>query len=135
AKDAGFDLGVPFAPGRTDATEEQTDPELFDPLEPNGDGFRNYARNRDNISASPEERLVDKAQLLSLTPPEMTVLIGGMRVLNTNYNGSPKGVFTNRPEQLTNDFFVNLLDMRTTWKAKTDAQNVFEGRDRNTDEV
>ncbi len=135
AKDAGFDIGVPFAPGRTDATEEQTDPELFEPLEPNGDGFRNYARNRDHISASAEERLVDKAQLLSLTPPEMTVLVGGMRVLNTNYDGSQKGVFTNRPEQLTNDFFVNLLDMRTTWKAKTDSQNVFEGTDRNTNEI
>ncbi len=135
AKDAGFDIGVPFVTGRTDATEEQTDPELFEPLEPIGDGFRNYARNRDHISASAEERLIDKAQLLSLTPPEMTVLVGGMRVLNTNYNGSQKGVFTNRPEQLTNDFFVNLLDMRTTWKAKSDSQNVFEGRDRNTNEV
>lgn len=134
AKDAGFDIGVPFTPGRMDATEEDTDAELFDPLEPNGDGFRNYFRNRDNIGASAEEMLIDKAQLLSLTPPEMTVLVGGMRVLNTNYDGSNHGVFTERPGHLTNDFFVNLLDMRTTWKAKSDAQNVFEGADRSSGE-
>ncbi|NJW52935.1 catalase/peroxidase HPI [Salinimicrobium oceani] len=130
AKDAGFDIGVPFAPGRTDASQEQTDVEAFEPLEPNADGFRNYSRNRDHIAASAEEMLVDKAQLLNLTVPEMTVLVGGMRVLDTNYDGSKNGVFTDRPGQLTNDFFVNLLDMSTTWKAKTDAQNVFEGTDR-----
>ncbi len=135
AKDAGKDIQVPFSPGRTDATAEQTDAEAFEPLEPMGDGFRNYASNKDHINASAEERLVDKAQLLSLTPPEITALIGGMRVLNANYDGSNHGVFTDRPGQLTNDFFVNLLDMRTTWKAKTDAQNVFEGRDRRTNEV
>lgn len=135
AKDAGFDIGVPFAPGRMDASAEQTDAEAFEPLEPNADGFRNYARNRDNIAASAEEMLVDRAQLLNLSPPEMTVLIGGMRVLNTNFDGSNHGVFTDRPGQLTNDFFVNLLDMRTTWKAKSDAQNIFEGKDRNTNET
>ncbi|MEP6260032.1 MAG: catalase/peroxidase HPI [Gillisia sp.] len=135
AKDAGVDIGVPFTPGRTDASQEQTDAEAFEPLEPNGDGFRNYARNRDHISASAEERLVDKAQLLSLTPPEMTVLVGGMRVLDTNFDGSKHGVFTERPGQLTNDFFVNLLDMSTTWKARTDAQNIFEGSDRKTNSV
>ena len=135
ANDAGIDIGVPFTPGRTDASQEQTDTEAFEPLEPNGDGFRNYARNRDHISASAEERLVDKAQLLSLTPPEMTVLVGGMRVLDTNFDGSKHGVFTERPGQLTNDFFVNLLDMSTTWKARTDAQNIFEGSDRKTNRV
>ncbi len=134
AKDAGYDIGVPFNPGRTDALEEQTDAEAFEPLEPNGDGFRNYSRNRDHISASAEERLVDRAQLLSLTPPEMAVLIGGMRVLDTNWDGSKHGVFTDRPGQLSNDFFVNLLDMRTTWKAKTNTQNLFAGSDRNTGE-
>lgn len=135
AKDAGFDIGVPFAPGRTDATQDQTDVEAFEPLEPNADGFRNYARNRDNIAASAEEMLVDKAQLLGLTAPEMTVLIGGMRVLNTNYDSSAHGVFTHRPGQLTNDFFLNLLDMSTTWKEKSDAQNIFEGKDRSTGEA
>ncbi len=135
AKDAGFDVAMPFAPGRMDALEEQTDIEAFEPLEPRGDGFRNYVKREEYISASPEEMLVDKAQLLSLSPPEMTVLVGGMRVLGANYDGSRHGVFTKRPGQLTNDFFVNLLDMNTTWKAKTDAQNVFEGRDRNTGEL
>ncbi|PKD19553.1 hydroperoxidase [Salegentibacter salinarum] len=135
AADAGFDIGVPFTPGRTDATAEKTDVEAFEPLEPNADGFRNYARNRDNISASAEEMLVDKAQLLSLTPPEMTVLVGGMRVLNTNFDGSKHGVFTDRPGQLTNDFFKNILDMRTTWKATSDAQTEFEGSDRTTNSV
>ncbi|MCM4159924.1 catalase/peroxidase HPI [Antarcticibacterium flavum] len=134
AKDAGYDIGVPFAPGRTDATQEQTDVEAFEPLEPIGDGFRNYWSNRDGMNASQEELLVDRAQLLSLTPPEMTVLLGGMRVLDTNYDGSKNGVFTDRPGQLTNDFFVNLLDMRTTWKARTDVQNVFDGSDRNSGE-
>lgn len=135
AKDAGYDIGVPFAPGRTDALEEQTDPELFDPLEPMGDGFRNYMKQRNELSASPEEMLVDKAQLLNLTAPEMTVLVGGMRVLGANYDGSQHGVFTKRPGQLTNDFFVNLLDMKTTWRAKSDSQDLFEGRDRSTNEV
>ncbi|HKL36801.1 MAG TPA: catalase/peroxidase HPI [Salegentibacter sp.] len=135
ASDAGHDIGVPFIPGRTDATAEQTDTEAFEPLEPNADGFRNYARNRDNVSASAEEMLVDKAQLLTLTPPEMTVLIGGMRVLNTNFDDSKHGVFTNRPGQLTNDFFKNILDMRTTWKATSDSQTEFEGSDRATNKV
>ncbi len=135
AKDGGYDIGVPFTPGRADATAEQTDAEAFEPLEPNADGFRNYSRNRDHIEASAEEMLVDKAQLLTLTAPEMAVLVGGMRVLNTNFDESKHGVFTKRPGQLTNDFFVNLLDMRTTWKAKSDAQNVFEGTDRTSNEV
>ncbi|MDT0685937.1 catalase/peroxidase HPI [Autumnicola psychrophila] len=135
AKDAGFDIGVPFAPGRMDASEEQTDAELFDPLEPIGDGFRNYMKKRNSLSASAEELLVDRAQLLSLTAPEMTVLVGGMRALNANFDGSKHGVFTERPGQLTNDFFVNLLDMNTTWKATSDAQDIFEGRDRATGEV
>jgi catalase-peroxidase len=134
AKDAGFDIGVPFAPGRTDATQEQTDVEAFEPLQPIGDGFRNYWSNRDGMNASQEELLVDRAQLLSLTPPEMTVLVGGMRVLEANYDGSKNGVFTDRPGQLTNDFFVNLLDMRTTWKARSEAQDIFSGSDRNTGE-
>jgi catalase-peroxidase len=135
AADAVHEIGVAFIPGRTDATAEQTDAEAFEPLEPNADGFRNYARNRDNISASAEEMLVDKAQLLTLTPPEMTVLVGGMRVLNTNFDGSKRGVFTERPGQLTNDFFKNILDMKTTWKATSDAQTEFEGRDRSTNKV
>ncbi|WP_282017622.1 catalase/peroxidase HPI [Salegentibacter mishustinae] len=135
AADAGHQIGVAFTPGRTDATAEQTDAEAFEPLEPNADGFRNYARNRDNISASAEEMLVDKAQLLTLTPPEMTVLVGGMRVLDTNFDGSKRGVFTDKPGQLTNDFFKNILDMRTTWKATSDAQTEFEGRDRSTNKV
>ena len=135
AADAGHEIGVAFIPGRTDATAEQTDAEAFAPLEPNADGFRNYARNRDNISASAEEMLVDKAQLLTLTPPEMTVLVGGMRVLDTNFDGSKRGVFTDRPGQLTNDFFKNILDMKTTWKATSDAQTEFEGRDRSSNKV
>ncbi|MDT0690287.1 catalase/peroxidase HPI [Salegentibacter sp. F188] len=135
AKDAGYDIGVPFAPGRMDASEEQTDAELFDPLEPIGDGFRNYMKKRNSLSASAEELLVDKSQLLSLTAPEMTVLVGGMRAMNANFDGSRHGVFTEHPGQLTNDFFVNLLDMNTTWKATTDAQDVFEGRNRATGEV
>ena len=135
AKDAGFDIKVPFSPGRMDALEEQTDIEAFEALEPSGDGFRNYVKRAEHVSTSPEEMLIDKSQLLSLTPAEMTVLVGGMRVLDTNYDGSEHGVFTRRPGQLTNDFFVNLMDMQTTWEAKTDAQNVFEGKDRNTKEV
>lgn len=135
AADAGHEIGVAFTPGRSDATAEQTDAEAFEALEPNADGFRNYARNRDNISASAEEMLVDRAQLLTLTPPEMTVLVGGMRVLNTNFDGSKRGVFTDRPGELTNDFFKNILDMKTTWKATSDSQTEFEGRDRSTNKV
>ncbi|QYA24672.1 catalase/peroxidase HPI [Gramella sp. MT6] len=132
ARKAGHDITVPFKPGRADATQEQTDVEAFEPLEPNADGFRNYFRNRDNVSASPEELLLDRAQLLTLTAPEMTVLVGGLRVLNANYDGSKKGVFTDRPETLTNDFFVNLLDMMTTWKSTSEAETEFEGSDRRT---
>ncbi len=135
AKDAGYEIGVPFAPGRMDALEEQTDAEAFEPLEPRGDGFRNYVKKNEYISTSAEEMLVDRAQLLALTPPEMTVLVGGMRVLGANYDESNHGVFTNRPGKLTNDFFVNLLDMTTTWQARSDAQNIFEGRDRKSNEV
>jgi catalase-peroxidase len=135
AKNAGHEVTVPFAPGRTDASQEQTDAEAFEPLEPNADGFRNYTKAHPSISASAEEMLIDKAQLMTLSAPEMTVLVGGMRVLNTNYNQSQHGVFTKRPEALTNDFFLNLLDMRTTWKATSDAQTEFEGRDRTTGEL
>jgi catalase-peroxidase len=135
ANDAGHDVSVPFTVGRADATEEQTDAEAFEPLEPNADGFRNYARNRDNIASSAEEMLIDRAQLLTLTAPELTVLIGGMRVLDTNFDGSKHGVFTDRPGKLTNDFFKNLLDMNTTWKATSENDNAFEGRDRKTGAV
>ncbi|KQC14646.1 MAG: hydroperoxidase [Desulfuromonas sp. SDB] len=128
AKNAGYDIVVPFSPGRTDATPEQTDEALFKVLEPKADGFRNYLKAKYAVSA--EEMLVDRAQLLTLTAPEMTVLIGGMRVLNANYKQSPHGVFTKRPETLTNDFFVNLLDMSTKWNASTEDEDVFEGRDR-----
>lgn len=131
AKDAGFDVTVPFAPGRGDATQEQTDAESFDVLEPVADGFRNYQKQQ--YSVSPEELLIDKAQLLNLTAPEMTVLIGGMRVLGTNYGGTTHGVFTERLGQLTNDFFVNLLDMGVAWKPA--GENVYEGLDRKTGEV
>lgn len=130
AKSAGYDVKVPFTPGRADASQEQTDVESFAVLEPSADGFRNYF-NAHHV-ASPEEMLVDKAQLLTLTTPEMTVLVGGMRVLNTNFDKSRHGVFTGRPEVLTNDFFVNLLDFGTTWKATSDTQNIFEGHDRIT---
>jgi catalase-peroxidase len=130
ANNAGFAIIVPFTPGRTDASQEQTDVEQFDYLEPGADGFRNYVNTRHTAAA--EEMLVDRAQLLTLTAPEMTVLVGGMRVLNTNFGQSQHGVFTKRPEVLTNDFFVNLLDLGTTWKATTETQNVFEGRDRAT---
>jgi len=133
AKNAGHDAQVPFTPGRTDASQEQTDVDSFAPLEPTADGFRNYLRGRQRLSA--EELLVDRAQLLTLTAPEMTVLIGGLRVLNTNFGKSQHGVFTKRPDTLTNDFFVNLLDMGTEWKAVSDAKDVFEGRDRKTGEV
>jgi len=133
AKDAGHDIIVPFTPGRMDATQEQTDIESFSALEPEADGFRNYKKGHHRASA--EEMLVDRAQLLTLTAPEMTVLVGGLRVLNTNYDQSQHGVFTDRPGQLTNDFFVNLTDLGTTWKAVSDDQEVFEGRDRKTDKV
>lgn len=135
AKDAGFDIKVPFTPGRGDASQEQTDVYGFDPLEPIADGFRNFQKSRAEISASAEEMLVDRAQLMTLTAPEMTVLIGGMRVLDTNFDQSKHGVFTDRPGQLTNDFFVNLLDMGTTWKAANEFENMFEGRDRKTGEL
>lgn len=130
AKNAGHDVTVPFTPGRTDASREQTDVESFTVLEPAADGFRNYLKTKYAVSA--EELLVDRAQLLTLTAPEMTVLVGGMRVLNTNFGQSQLGVFTRRPETLTNDFFVNLLDMSTTWKATSEDEDVFEGHDRAT---
>ena len=133
AKNAGFEVTVPFTPGRTDATQEQTDVESFAVLEPAADGFRNYLKTRYTVSA--EELLIDRAQLLTLTAPEMTVLLGGMRVLNANFGQSRHGVFTKRPEMLTNDFFVNLLDMGTTWKASPEADDVFEGRDRKSGEL
>ncbi|MGJ3241934.1 MAG: catalase/peroxidase HPI [Opitutales bacterium] len=132
AKDAGHAITVPFTPGRTDASAEQTDVESFSALEPIADGFRNYMKGRYTVSA--EELLVDKAQLLTLTAPEMTVLMGGMRALGANFDGSKNGVFTDRPGQLTNDFFVNLLDMGTTWEATSEAEDLFEGRDRKTGE-
>lgn len=132
AKNAGYDVTVPFTPGRMDALQEQTDLDSFSVLEPFADGFRNYQKAQSALS--PEELLVDRAQLLTLTPPEMTVLIGGMRVLKANFEGSQHGVFTDRPEELTNDFFVNLLDMRTEWSASADDDQVFEGRDRATGE-
>jgi catalase-peroxidase len=133
AKDAGHDVTVPFKPGRTDALQEQTDVVSFGVLEPAADGFRNYLKTRYDVPA--EELLVDRAQLLTLTAPEMTVLIGGMRVLNANFGQSQHGVFTKVPETLTNDFFVNLLDMGTVWNATSDDENVFEGRDRTTGEL
>jgi catalase-peroxidase len=133
AKNAGHDVTVPFTPGRTDASQEQTDVESFAVLEPAADGFRNYLKTRYAVSA--EELLVDRAQLLTLTAPEMTVLVGGMRVLNANFGQSQHGVFTKRPETLTNDFLVNLLDMNTTWKATSEDEDVFEGRDRATGEL
>lgn len=128
AKDAGFDISVPFAPGRTDATQEDTEVDSFEFLRPMADGFRNYMSAKCPVKA--EEMLVDKAQLLTLTAPEMTALVGGLRVLGANYDGSKHGVFTSTPGKLTNDFFVNLLDLRTTWRATSDAQNVFVGSDR-----
>jgi catalase-peroxidase len=132
AEDAGFTVSVPFAPGRMDASQEQTDVLSFAPLEPEADGFRNYLRT--DYSVSPEEMLVDKAQLLTLTPPELTVLVGGMRALGANFEESANGVFTDRPGQLTNDFFVNLLDMATVWKPAGGSSNLFEGSDRVTGE-
>jgi len=133
AKNAGHDVTVPFTPGRTDASQEQTDVASFAVLEPAADGFRNYLKTKYAVSA--EELLVDRAQLLTLTAPEMTVLVGGMRVLNANFGQSKHGVFTKRPEMLTNDFFVNLLDMRTTWKATSEDKAVFEGCDRESGEL
>ncbi len=133
AKDAGTAVEVPFAPGRVDATQEQTDASSFAVLEPAADGFRNYSKTRFSIGA--EHLLVDRSQLLTLTAPEMTVLVGGMRVLDTNFGESRHGVFTEQPEVLTNDFFVNLLDMRTEWKTSREDEEVFEGRDRATGEL
>jgi catalase-peroxidase len=133
ARNAGFDVQVPFAPGRTDATQEQTDVESFAVLEPIADGFRNYRGKIQPRLA--EHLLVDRASLLTLTAPEMTVIVGGLRVLNANYDQSNVGVFTDRPETLTNDFFVNLLDMDTTWQATSEAAEAFEGRDRRTGEL
>lgn len=130
AQNAEHKVEVPFKPGRADATAEQTDAEAFDALEPRADGFRNYVKGNPNATA--EELLVDKAQLLTLTVPEMTVLVGGMRMLNTNFDGSSHGVFTEKEDALTNDFFVNLLDLGTQWKAVNDAETVFEGTDRKT---
>jgi catalase-peroxidase len=133
AKGAGYDVTVPFAPGRTDASQEQTDVDSFSVLEPQADGFRNYLREGEKLP--PETLLLDRANLLTLTAPEMTVLVGGMRVLNANHAGSQLGVFTDRPETLTNDFFVNLLDMGTEWKVSESTENVYEGRDRATGDV
>jgi catalase-peroxidase len=140
AKNAGRVVTVPFTPGRMDASQEQTDVASFAVLEPFADGFRNYLppsprlrrAGKDQYAVPAEALLIDRAQLLTLSAPEMTVLVGGMRVLNTNVGRSKHGVLTGRPEALTNDFFVNLLDMGTTWKAASDATDVFEGRDRAT---
>ncbi|HEY4149468.1 MAG TPA: peroxidase family protein, partial [Chitinophagaceae bacterium] len=133
AKHAGHEVKVPFRPGRVDASQEQTDVESFAVLEPGADGFRNYTKKKYTVSA--EEMLLDKAQLLTLTAPEMTVLVGGMRVLNTNFDQSHHGVLTTRPGVLSNDFFVNLIDFGTKWSATSDAKDIFEGRDRKTGEI
>ncbi len=133
AKDAGVDVTVPFTPGRMDASQEQTDVQSFAPLEPRADGFRNYISSRQQFMM-PEEALVDRAQLLTLTAPEMTVLLGGLRVLGANAGGSKHGVFTRQPGTLTNDFFINLLDMSTYWEA-AGSDGVYEGRDRKTRQV
>lgn len=130
AKDAGHEINVPFTAGRTDAAQEQTDVESVAYLEPLADGFRNYRKS--GLGATTESLLVDKAQLLTLTAPELTVLVGGLRVLNTNFDGSAHGVFTDKPGQLTNDFFVNLLDMNTAWKAASQDRELYEGTDRST---
>ncbi|MGB3199384.1 MAG: peroxidase family protein, partial [Nodosilinea sp.] len=130
AKNAGHDVTVPFTPGRTDASQEKTDVEAFAPLEPAADGFRNYTSGRHTESL--EELLIDRAQLLNLSAPEMTALVGGLRVLATNADGSKHGVFTDRPETLSTDFFVNLLDLGTTWKATSEDEIEFEGSDRKT---
>jgi catalase-peroxidase len=128
AKEAGHHVEVPFTPGRTDASQEQTDVESFAVLEPVADGFRNFLKSKYAVPA--EELLVDRAQLLTLTAPEMTVLVGGMRALNANFEQSRHGVFTDNPGTLTNDFFVNLLDMGTEWKTASEDDDLFEGRDR-----
>ncbi|MFL6095187.1 MAG: catalase/peroxidase HPI, partial [Blastococcus sp.] len=133
AKDAGFDVAVPFAPGRTDASQEQTDVESFTVLEPTADGFRNYLRPGEKLP--PEIRLIDRAYMLDLTAPEMTVLVGGLRALDANHGRSPHGVLTERPGTLTNDFFANLLDMGTEWRTSESAENVYEGRNRTTGDV
>ena len=133
AENAGHTVTVPFTPGRTDASQEQTDVESFEVIEPIADGFRNYLKRKYSVPS--EKLLIDKAQLLTLTAPELTVLIGGLRVLDTTVGQTKHGVFTRRPEALTNDFFVNLLEMATEWKAVSDAQDVFEGRDRKTGEL
>jgi catalase-peroxidase len=133
AKNAGHRVTVPFAPGRTDASQKQTDVDSFVVLEPIADGFRNYLKGKYSVPS--ETLLIDKAQLLTLTAPELAVLVGGLRVLNTNVGQAKHGVFTKRPEALTNDFFLNLLDMGTEWKAVSDAQDVFEGRNRKTGEL
>jgi catalase-peroxidase len=133
AKDAGHDVKVLFTPGRTDASQEQTDVESFAPLEQTADGFRNYLRGKQLML--PEEALVDRAQLLTLTAPQMTVLVGGLRVLGANAGQSKHGVFTKRPETLTNDFFVNLFDMSTQWQPSAGSDGMYEGRDRKTNEV
>jgi catalase-peroxidase len=133
AKNAGYDVQVPFTPGRTDATQEQTDVDAFVVLEPAADGFRNYLQKGHTLAS--EHLLLDKAFMLTLSAPEMTALLGGMRVLNANAGQSQHGVFTNRPETLSNDFFVNLLDMGTEWKATSEAEDLFEGFDRRTGEL
>ena len=133
AKSAGYDVSVPFTPGRTDASDEQTDEVSFSILEPKADGFRNYLKAKFSVGA--EDLLVDRAQLLTLTAPEMTVLVGGMRALNANFGQSQHGVFTDRPGTLTNDFFVNLLDIGTEWKASANDEDLFEGRDRKSGEL
>jgi catalase-peroxidase len=132
-RNAGYKIPVPFTPGRTDATQEQTDPSSVAVLEPMADGFRNYLKTQYTFST--EELLVDKAQLLTLTAPEMTVLVGGMRALNANHGGTKHGIFTDSQNKLTNDFFVQLLDMSTEWKAVDENQEIFEGRDRKTGAV
>ncbi|MDD9371348.1 MAG: catalase-peroxidase, partial [Acidimicrobiales bacterium] len=132
ARDAGHDVTVPFAPGRTDASQEQTDVDTFDVLEPDADGFRNYLSPDEKLP--PENRLLERANMLSLTAPEMTVLVGGMRALDANVGQERHGVLTDRPGVLTNDFFVNLLDMGTEWKPSASAEHVYEGRDRRTGE-
>ena len=140
AKNAGQKVTVPFTPGRGDASEDQTDVPSFDLLEPKADGFRNYIVNKPNGSSNKptvtaEEMLVDRAQLMKLTAPEMTVLVGGMRVLGTNFDNSKHGIFTKKPETLTNDFFINLLDLNTKWKETSKEEVLFEGRDRKTNKV
>jgi catalase-peroxidase len=133
AKDAGVEITVPFAPGRTDASQESTDVDSFRVLEPRADGFRNYVRPGEK--APLEQLLVERAYMLDLTAPELTVLVGGLRALGANHGGTKHGVFTDRPGVLTNDFFVNLLDMGTEWKVSTSEENVYEGRDRATGEL